>query len=104
MEELNYMAPGVAGSDIRRTNVPNIPIAYRYEALCEELCLLEIAYKDRQDSKVKDRHSLKHQEVYQIVMDISKKTSAGNTAMRNTFNKCVKDDLQSILDNFIAII
>ncbi|CAF0860039.1 unnamed protein product [Didymodactylos carnosus] len=56
---LNYMLPGIAGNDIRRTNVPSIRIAYRYEALCEELRLLGIAYKDRRDRKIKgDMESL----------------------------------------------
>ncbi|CAF1309376.1 unnamed protein product, partial [Didymodactylos carnosus] len=41
-------------NDIRRTNVPNIRIAYRYEALCEELRLLGIAYKDRQEELLKN--------------------------------------------------
>ena len=44
-----YEDPGVAGNDIRRTNVPSIRIAYRYEALREELRLLMLAYKIRQD-------------------------------------------------------
>lgn len=45
----DYQEFGVAGNDIRRTNVPAIRIAYRYEALCEELRLLGNAYKSRQE-------------------------------------------------------
>lgn len=45
----DYQESGVAGNDIRRTNVPAIRIAYRYEALWEELRLLGNAYKSRQD-------------------------------------------------------
>lgn len=45
----NYQELGVAGNDIRRTNVPAIRIAYRYEALCDELRLLGNAYKARQE-------------------------------------------------------
>lgn len=33
----NYTREGVAGNDIKRTNVPNIRVAYRYETLQEEL-------------------------------------------------------------------
>ena len=45
----DYQESGVAGNDIRRTNVPAIRIAYRYEALYEELRLLGNAYKSRQE-------------------------------------------------------
>jgi AMP deaminase len=45
----DYQEFGVAGNDIRRTNVPAIRIAYRYEALCEELRLIGNAYKSRQE-------------------------------------------------------
>ena len=43
----DYQEAGVAGNDIRRTNVPGIRIAYRYEALQEELRLLTMAYRQR---------------------------------------------------------
>ncbi|CAF0916390.1 unnamed protein product [Adineta steineri] len=52
---LDYQESGVAGNDIRRTNVPAIRIAYRYEALCEELRLLGNAYKSRQEHNEKNR-------------------------------------------------
>ena len=44
----DYQEPGVAGNDIRRTNVPSIRIAYRYEAFCEELSLLTLGYRNPQ--------------------------------------------------------
>lgn len=36
----NYRREGVAGNDIRRTNVPDIRVSYRYETLIEELSLI----------------------------------------------------------------
>lgn len=45
----DYLESGVAGNDIRRTNVPAIRIAYRSEALREELHLISLAYKSRQE-------------------------------------------------------
>lgn len=33
----NYMREGVMGNDIKRTNVPDIRVGYRYDTLCEEL-------------------------------------------------------------------
>jgi AMP deaminase len=45
----DYQEPGVAGNDIRRTNVPAIRIAYRYEAIREELRLLTLGNKSRQE-------------------------------------------------------
>ncbi|CAF0820113.1 unnamed protein product [Rotaria sp. Silwood1] len=47
----SYKEHGVAANDIRRTNVPAIRIAYRYEAFCEELRLLNLAYKSRQEKR-----------------------------------------------------
>ncbi|CAF3526129.1 unnamed protein product, partial [Rotaria sp. Silwood2] len=38
---------GAAANDIHRTNVPAICVVYRYEAFCEELRLLTLAYKSR---------------------------------------------------------
>lgn len=51
----SYQESGVAGNDIRRTNVPAIRIAYRSEALQEELRLLGNAYKSRQEVKIFER-------------------------------------------------
>jgi len=61
----DYQEPGVAGNDIRRTNVPAIRIAYRYEALNEELRLLGNAYKSRQEVKITNRKLLKRKFVFQ---------------------------------------
>ncbi|KAG9485429.1 hypothetical protein GDO78_008478 [Eleutherodactylus coqui] len=36
----NYLQEGPEGNDIRRTNVPDIRVGYRYETLCEELMLI----------------------------------------------------------------
>uniref|UniRef100_A0A3Q3K5N3 AMP deaminase n=1 Tax=Monopterus albus TaxID=43700 RepID=A0A3Q3K5N3_MONAL len=36
----NYFKEGQESNDIRRTNVPDIRVAYRYETLCEELNLI----------------------------------------------------------------
>ena len=33
----NYHLPGVAGNDVKRTNIPNIRVAFRYETLMDEL-------------------------------------------------------------------
>ncbi|CAF3941564.1 unnamed protein product [Rotaria sordida] len=46
---VGYKQPGIAGNDIRRSNVPNIRIGHRYEVLCEELRLLKLAYHSRQE-------------------------------------------------------
>lgn len=45
----NYQEPGVQGNDIDRTNVPGIRMAYRDETFREELRLLSLAYKIRQE-------------------------------------------------------
>ncbi|XP_062921357.1 AMP deaminase 2-like isoform X2 [Mobula hypostoma] len=36
----NYQKESIEGNDIRRTNVPDIRVGYRYETLCEELNLI----------------------------------------------------------------
>lgn len=36
----NYTKEGPEGNDIRRTNVPDIRVSYRYETLCQELALI----------------------------------------------------------------
>lgn len=42
---LNYCAEGPEGNDIRKTNVAQIRMAYRYETLCNELSFLSDAMK-----------------------------------------------------------
>uniref|UniRef100_A0A915KP67 DDE Tnp4 domain-containing protein n=1 Tax=Romanomermis culicivorax TaxID=13658 RepID=A0A915KP67_ROMCU len=37
---INYSEKSVLGNDIRRTNVPDIRISYRFETLVDELCTL----------------------------------------------------------------
>ncbi|CAF1205886.1 unnamed protein product [Adineta steineri] len=51
----DYHEAGIMGNDIRRTNVPAIRIAYRYEAFREELRLLTDAYKIRQEQREHNR-------------------------------------------------
>ncbi|CAF0907859.1 unnamed protein product [Adineta ricciae] len=51
----DYLEPGIVGNDIRRTNVPAIRIAYRFEAWREELRLIALAYKSRQERKEHQR-------------------------------------------------
>lgn len=41
----NYLKDGPEGNDIRRTNVAQIRMAYRYETLCNELSFLVDAVK-----------------------------------------------------------
>ncbi|CAF1035707.1 unnamed protein product [Rotaria sordida] len=53
---LHYKESGVADNDIRRSNVPNLRIGYRYEVLCEELRLLKLVYHSRQEKNT-DVHS-----------------------------------------------
>lgn len=40
----NYLREGVSGNDIKRTNVPDIRVNYRYETLCDELKLLIVKH------------------------------------------------------------
>jgi AMP deaminase len=35
-----FRKEGVNGNDVKRTNVPDIRVAYRYETLCHELSLI----------------------------------------------------------------
>ncbi|XP_014843836.1 PREDICTED: AMP deaminase 2-like isoform X1 [Poecilia mexicana] len=41
----DYIAEGQESNDIRRTNVPDIRVAYRYETMCEELNLITQAIR-----------------------------------------------------------
>uniref|UniRef100_A0A3Q2FVD4 AMP deaminase n=1 Tax=Cyprinodon variegatus TaxID=28743 RepID=A0A3Q2FVD4_CYPVA len=41
----NYIKEGHESNDIRRTNVPDIRVAYRYETMCEELNLITQAIR-----------------------------------------------------------
>lgn len=44
----HYMQEGQEGNDIRRTNVPDIRVAYRFETLCEELNLITQAVRSEE--------------------------------------------------------
>ncbi|XP_041439800.1 AMP deaminase 2 isoform X1 [Xenopus laevis] len=44
----NYLRDGPEGNDIRRTNVPDIRVGYRYETLCEELTLITQALQSEE--------------------------------------------------------
>ncbi|XP_067269850.1 AMP deaminase 2 isoform X2 [Pseudorasbora parva] len=50
----HYLKEGQEGNDIRRTNVPDIRVAYRFETLCEELNLITQAVR----SEVEEQGSL----------------------------------------------
>lgn len=41
----NYLKEGPEGNDIRKTNVPQIRMAYRHETLCYELNLIKEGLK-----------------------------------------------------------
>lgn len=41
----NYGGEGQGGNDIRRTNVPDIRVAFRFETMCEELNLITQAIR-----------------------------------------------------------
>ncbi|CAM4860969.1 unnamed protein product [Rotaria socialis] len=115
-----YQESGVAGNDIRRTNVPAIRIAYRYEALCEELRLLGNAYKSRQDRKEKDRllHQMEKKStsvanIEHAVLNNGKHESTSNlpkpissTINGNSGNKInmSRNPTTNVKDNFNAII
>jgi len=43
----SYLREGAAGNDITRTNVPDIRVAYRHEALVDELTTVTNAMKMR---------------------------------------------------------
>lgn len=44
----HYLQEGQEGNDIRRTNVPDIRVAYRFETLCEELNLITQAVQSEE--------------------------------------------------------
>lgn len=44
----NYIKEGQESNDIRRTNVPDIRVAYRFETLCEELNLIIQAVRNEE--------------------------------------------------------
>ncbi|XDV49031.1 hypothetical protein PO909_018359 [Leuciscus waleckii] len=52
-----YLEEGQEGNDIRRTNVPDIRVAYRFETLCEELNLITQAVRS-EELEVEEQGSL----------------------------------------------
>lgn len=53
----HYLKEGQEGNDIRRTNVPDIRVAYRFETLCEELNLITQAVRS-EELEVEEQGSL----------------------------------------------
>lgn len=54
----NYGKEGQEGNDIRRTNVPDIRVAYRYETMCEELNLITQAIRTDELETIEEEESL----------------------------------------------
>ncbi|XP_068199349.1 AMP deaminase 2 isoform X1 [Antennarius striatus] len=54
----NYIMEGQEGNDIRRTNVPDIRVAYRYETMCEELNLITQAIRTDELETIEEEGSL----------------------------------------------
>ncbi|GMT32772.1 hypothetical protein PFISCL1PPCAC_24069, partial [Pristionchus fissidentatus] len=48
-----YKEEGVRGNDIQRTNVPDIRVSFRHEALVDELCQLFKAFRETQRANLK---------------------------------------------------
>lgn len=54
----DYIKEGQEGNDIRRTNVPDIRVAYRYETMCEELNLITQAIHTDELETIREEESL----------------------------------------------
>ncbi|TKS77497.1 AMP deaminase 2 [Collichthys lucidus] len=54
----NYIREGQETNDIRRTNVPDIRVAYRYETMCEELNLITQAIRTDELETIEEEGSL----------------------------------------------
>uniref|UniRef100_A0A8C7Z721 AMP deaminase n=1 Tax=Oryzias sinensis TaxID=183150 RepID=A0A8C7Z721_9TELE len=54
----NYFKEGQESNDIRRTNVPDIRVAYRYETLCEELNLITQAIRTDELETIEEEGTL----------------------------------------------
>uniref|UniRef100_A0AAY4AZS6 AMP deaminase n=1 Tax=Denticeps clupeoides TaxID=299321 RepID=A0AAY4AZS6_9TELE len=54
----DYIKEGPEGNDIRRTNVPDIRVAYRHETLCEELNLITQAVRSEQLESIEEEGNL----------------------------------------------
>ncbi|XP_069489092.1 AMP deaminase 2 isoform X3 [Ambystoma mexicanum] len=54
----DYWKDGAEGNDIRRTNVPDIRVSYRFETLCEELTLITQALRSEELESVQEEDML----------------------------------------------
>lgn len=54
----NYIKEGEEGNDIRRTNVPDIRVAFRYETMYEELNLITQAIRTDELETIEEEGSL----------------------------------------------
>ncbi|XP_029292117.1 AMP deaminase 2 isoform X2 [Cottoperca gobio] len=54
----HHIKEGQEGNDIRRTNVPDIRVAYRYETMCEELNLITQAIRTDELETIEEEGSL----------------------------------------------
>ncbi|CAK6951325.1 AMP deaminase 2 isoform X1 [Scomber scombrus] len=54
----HYIKEGQESNDIRRTNVPDIRVAYRYETMCEELNLITQAIRTDELETIEEEGSL----------------------------------------------
>lgn len=54
----HYPKEGPEGNDIRRTNVPDIRVAYRYETLCQELALITQAVQTEELETIQEEDLL----------------------------------------------
>lgn len=54
----HYLKEGQEGNDIRRTNVPDIRVAYRFETLCEELNLITQAVQSEDLETIEEQGAL----------------------------------------------
>lgn len=53
-----YIKEGQESNDIRRTNVPDIRVAYRFETMCEELNLITQAVRSEELETIEEEGSL----------------------------------------------
>lgn len=54
----NYIKEGQEGNDIRRTNVPDIRVAFRCETMCEELNLITQAIRTDELETIEEEGTL----------------------------------------------
>lgn len=54
----HYLKEGPEGNDIRRTNVPDIRVSYRFETLCQELTLITQAVQSEELETIQEEDAL----------------------------------------------